>query len=485
MQRLIQLIAVFGLAGCPSSTGGTDGGDPADEDEGRMEGLDAPDAEDAGADETEADIRADGDPFPPVCGDGYLDPGEECDDANRLNGDGCDWLCRLGDGSFEYPEPDPDVPPVEPEGPAVEVVATEEGLGMVADARWLQLVWGGTNYVLAYAAELPYPVVRVRLVAKNGTAAGGPWDVPVAWGSATLAAVRLGDEVGVLVYESHSGRLLLYRIDSASGPIDAPIELASPAPDGSWPQLLDVAAARGQYLIGCQSWNLTTITDDGARAVDHGTWGPTIDGADFLTQVLATPDGFVATNVRRVAAFDSTLRLIGWSGIIPGDPDSGTDPSVTLYGNDPVVAVADGLLFWWLTLYADATPPLPLDLGDLWVAKTDFAANLVLPPRRVVADVTRSRHGLATATGMAGTAVVYSRCTDDGVSPCTVELVNTDTAGNVRSGPHTLLDAGYGLRSDVPLVVAADDEGFAVVVLNGDWPGDHRVLVFRRFVPSR
>jgi hypothetical protein len=209
-----------------------------------------------------------------------------------------------------------------------------------------------------------------------------------------------------------------------------------------------------------------------------------IDSADFLTQVLATPDGFIATNVRRIAAFDSTLHLVSWSGIIPGDPDSHTDPSVTLWGNDPVVAVADGLLFWWLTLYADPEPPLPQDLGDLWVAKTDFSANLVLPPRRILADVTRSRHGLATATGAAGTAVVYSRCLDDGESPCTVELVNTDAAGNLCSDPHTLLDAGYGLRSDVPLVVAADDVGFGVVALNGEWPGDRRALVFRRFVPS-
>jgi len=30
----------------------------------------------------------------PVCGDGSLEVGEECDDGNRLSGDGCDMLCQ-------------------------------------------------------------------------------------------------------------------------------------------------------------------------------------------------------------------------------------------------------------------------------------------------------------------------------------------------------------------------------------------------------
>jgi cysteine-rich repeat protein len=32
-----------------------------------------------------------------VCGDGVYDPGEECDDGNREDGDGCSSLCRLED----------------------------------------------------------------------------------------------------------------------------------------------------------------------------------------------------------------------------------------------------------------------------------------------------------------------------------------------------------------------------------------------------
>ncbi|MBU8897776.1 tandem-95 repeat protein [Corallococcus sp. M34] len=42
---------------------------------------------------------------PPVCGDGYLDPGEVCDDGNRVAGDGCRADCQgvevCGDGQLD------------------------------------------------------------------------------------------------------------------------------------------------------------------------------------------------------------------------------------------------------------------------------------------------------------------------------------------------------------------------------------------------
>ncbi|HWO26402.1 MAG TPA: DUF4215 domain-containing protein [Kofleriaceae bacterium] len=34
-------------------------------------------------------------PTPGSCGDGVLDPGEECDDGNHTDGDGCSSLCKL------------------------------------------------------------------------------------------------------------------------------------------------------------------------------------------------------------------------------------------------------------------------------------------------------------------------------------------------------------------------------------------------------
>jgi len=45
--------------------------------------------------------------YPHSCGDGYVDPGEQCDDGNRVNGDGCDTTCQrepepeCGDGVLD------------------------------------------------------------------------------------------------------------------------------------------------------------------------------------------------------------------------------------------------------------------------------------------------------------------------------------------------------------------------------------------------
>jgi len=46
--------------------------------------------------------------FEPYCGDGNLDEGEECDDGNNLDGDGCSALCTFepycGDGNLDEGE---------------------------------------------------------------------------------------------------------------------------------------------------------------------------------------------------------------------------------------------------------------------------------------------------------------------------------------------------------------------------------------------
>ncbi|MBN1774255.1 MAG: hypothetical protein JXB32_23550 [Deltaproteobacteria bacterium] len=96
-----------------------------------VDGLVAHDADGGGPDAPGDDGTAGGDDaderpevlVPPNCGDGVVDPGEECDDGNRLNGDECDWACRTGSG-----EP----PPVEP-------------LDEVADSDTLTLLVTGSD----------------------------------------------------------------------------------------------------------------------------------------------------------------------------------------------------------------------------------------------------------------------------------------------------------------------------------------------------
>ncbi len=46
-------------------------------------------------------------PGPPQCGNGQVEPGEECDDGNVVSGDGCASFCMLEDEPAEEPEADP------------------------------------------------------------------------------------------------------------------------------------------------------------------------------------------------------------------------------------------------------------------------------------------------------------------------------------------------------------------------------------------
>jgi cysteine-rich repeat protein len=70
-----------------SDTGSS--GDASDDGDGR--GSDALDA--SGSDDSAGDGDTTGDPLP-ACGDGLVDPGETCDDANSTDGDGCNVDCR-------------------------------------------------------------------------------------------------------------------------------------------------------------------------------------------------------------------------------------------------------------------------------------------------------------------------------------------------------------------------------------------------------
>src|SRR5262245_35549670 len=49
-------------------------------------------------------------PQPPACGDGTVDPGEQCDDGNRMSSDGCSSECVLESDSWKNLTPNP-MPP--------------------------------------------------------------------------------------------------------------------------------------------------------------------------------------------------------------------------------------------------------------------------------------------------------------------------------------------------------------------------------------
>ena len=44
-------------------------------------------------------------PKAPVCGDGFIDPGEACDDGNTMGGDGCSLDCKAIEAELRLPDP--------------------------------------------------------------------------------------------------------------------------------------------------------------------------------------------------------------------------------------------------------------------------------------------------------------------------------------------------------------------------------------------
>jgi cysteine-rich repeat protein len=69
-------------------------GEP-DENLGEEEGEEGEDGNDPGFEENEEEDEEDPEPETPFCGDGFLDVGEECDDGNGVDGDGCSAACEL------------------------------------------------------------------------------------------------------------------------------------------------------------------------------------------------------------------------------------------------------------------------------------------------------------------------------------------------------------------------------------------------------
>jgi cysteine-rich repeat protein len=148
--RCVVTACVAGAPACGTTSGGT-------ADEG--ESYDVTDQRDADGGDTGQDdaAEADGAPddathdTPPelLCGNGVVDPAEECDDGNRMNGDDCDWECRAGPGT-----PPPDGTP-DPAAGHLELDGTPVALDIGTDrpeladnifAMRIPLVWTGAEF---------------------------------------------------------------------------------------------------------------------------------------------------------------------------------------------------------------------------------------------------------------------------------------------------------------------------------------------------
>ena len=150
----------------------------------------------------------------PNCGDGVLDPGEQCDDHNRLNGDGCDWLCRLGNGE-PPPEPDPTVSDYAPSG---DPVPADDVVGVVRTAIQLPLSWSGTQFATAHLSS-PDDNLRFHRFDASGRELDSDWTYPLGGSEdKTWDLVWTGREYGLFCVIWREGVYFL-RLDETGKPL--------------------------------------------------------------------------------------------------------------------------------------------------------------------------------------------------------------------------------------------------------------------------
>jgi len=114
----------------PEGTDSSDGGRPDDgvPDDGAPTSDDGTPTSDTSMEPTGSADTEDSDTGP-LCGNGMLDAAEECDDANQINGDGCQLDCTITGGETIWTVESLDI------GPGVAVVALPDG-GFVVGTRY-------------------------------------------------------------------------------------------------------------------------------------------------------------------------------------------------------------------------------------------------------------------------------------------------------------------------------------------------------------
>jgi cysteine-rich repeat protein len=170
-------------------------------------------------------------PYVPQCGNGVLDEGEECDDRNRLDGDGCDWLCRSGDGD-PPPEPDPDVEPYVPAGdPTVMPGTFPTGWSLYR----LPVVWTGSEFATAFDEhrEDDSNGIRFRRFSFDGDPLDADWVYETENRGAGVDLVWIGSGFGLFFVDVERG-LFFMPLSYYGKPLGPPV-LVEPDPQARAP----------------------------------------------------------------------------------------------------------------------------------------------------------------------------------------------------------------------------------------------------------
>lgn len=408
MRRFLLLIAAGLQAGCSACTESSLSGDAFNDTAGHDPAVDVLIDDDVLTDSIHDTAFDPGEelpslPYVPQCGNGVLDPGEECDDRNRLNGDGCDWLCRIGDGE-PPPEPDPDVPDYILDG---DPIPLEETASWGVDVERLPLVWTGSEFVTAlYKLVGTEYSMDVRRFDRSGYAIDTDWTYPVRTHFAGLDLVWTGSDFGLFFSDFDSGIFYL-RLDATGKPLGAPVlvvpDTAAIAPAAD---LADEGFALTWVREGAPGIGWSWCSWDGyydsvwVRLVGHdgsteGLPGPVLieDRANGPSDIAAGEDGFGITIssddtgaggcANRFVGMNLDLSTVVYSGYLGlgsfGDVHWIEGHYYTAWrhwfpdGGEPVGTAMCVARF---SAGGDLTfPPVCTNTSPLWIGVTRFAAG--------------------------------------------------------------------------------------------------------------
>ena len=289
------------------------------------------------------------DPPEAECGNGYLDPGEQCDDANLTDGDGCDSLCQIPCGMLwetSIPSPAVDVLPtvvdmaVGADGTIVVAGLTDAQTSEIDNDLWMgawssagEPLWSGSYDVIEGLDDAPAAVA----VAPDGAV----------YLSATLQAtegtdiwVGRFDETGTQVWSATFDSPIVGSNDVASGMAITPT--GNPLVAGK------MRIADGDTDL----WIAELSPDDGAEL-----WSTTWSGAvaengfslDAGGSVAVGSDGTIwATAIEYVAfdTFDVHVLSFDPAGTLLGDWAPQAGPGSHEHTPDEIAVASDGSVYF-------------------------------------------------------------------------------------------------------------------------------------------
>ena len=330
------------------------------------------------------------------CGDGILDPGEECDDWNRLNSDGCDWLCHLGDGD-PAPEPDPEASDYLPSG---EPVPLPGAFSPGSEAERIPLAWTGSEFATAWfqppEVEGELGLIRFWRFDATGRRIDAEWRMPSISNYGGLEVAWTGSGYGLFFADPSTG-LWYLRLDAAGKPIGYPVLIegdtraraptADLAPDGTFvvawmhdsgtapgwsacsrDSVPDITRVRRVTIAGDTPGPVITVDEMGQGFPDIAA-GDAGFGLVLSVQVEADPpdDGCAFRFVR----LDDTLEHAVQSGVLGGH----------MWGDITWLAAESKWVTAW-AMYGDAADTTD---GEIRVAFFDSDGTLAGPPVRNLA----------------------------------------------------------------------------------------------------